>query len=71
MFSLEKRRVTSLQGDITAAFQYINRACKKEESQVFEMVDNSRKRGNGFKLKEGRFRLNVRGKFFTMRVVGC
>ena len=58
LFSLEKRR---LQGDLTAAFQYLKGAYKQEGSQLFESEDNSRTRGNDFKLKEGRIRLDVGG----------
>ena len=68
LFNLEKRR---LWGDLIAAFQYLKVAYKQEESQLFERVDNSRTRGNGFKLEEGRFGLDIRGKFFTKRVVRC
>ena len=57
------------QGDLITAFQYLKGAYKQEGSQIFTRVDNSRTRGNGFKLKEGRFRLDIRGKFFTVRVV--
>ena len=64
LLSLEKRR---LRGGLSAAFQDLKGAYKQEESQLFERVDNSRTRGKGFKLKEGRFRLDGRGKFFTRR----
>ena len=68
LFSLEKRR---LQGDLVAAFQYIKKVYKHDGNRHFTGVDSDRIRGNDFKLKKGRFRLGVKGKFFTERVVSC
>jgi len=66
LFSLEKRR---LRGDLMVAFQYVKGACKRAGEGLFTGAWNDGTRGNGFKLKEHRFRLGRRKDFFTMRVV--
>ena len=57
LFRLEKRR---LWGDLRVTFQHIRGSYRKEGDRLFSSVCCDRKRGNGFKLKKGRLRQDVR-----------
>ena len=50
-------------------FQYLKGAYKQEGEWLLTRVYSDRTRRNGLKLRQGRFRLDIRRKFFTQRVV--
>jgi len=51
------------------ACQYLQGSYRKERDRFCSSGSCDRIKGNGFKLKESRFRLNIRKKSFAVRVV--
>jgi len=66
LFSLDNRKIW---GHLRATFQYLEGACRKEGENIFSRTCCDRTRNNGFKVREGRFRLGIRRKYFMIRVM--
>ncbi|NXO82825.1 UBP25 hydrolase, partial [Sitta europaea] len=69
MVGLEFFQKKRLHGNLKAVFEYLKGAYKKDGERYFTGVWSDKKRGNGFKLAERRFRLVIRKEFFTVRVL--
>ena len=61
LFSLVKR----LRDDLIAVYSSLMRGRGDRGTDLFSLVYDNRMQGNGLKLCQGKFRLDIRKKFFT------
>lgn len=67
LFRLEKR---TLSNDLIEAYSFLRRGRRRAGTDLFSLVTSERTQGSDTKTLTGRFRLDIKKRFFTKRVVG-
>ena len=67
LFSLERRR---LRGDLIEVYKIMRGIDRVNGGKLFPPLEMDRTRGHGLRVRGAMYKTNIRGQFFTQRVVG-